>query len=64
MDEISVDIGGPNKRNVHIVPPPADSEAARSTAPYVPAGEDSAEMAAWTGVARGLLNLDEFLVRE
>jgi len=41
-----------------------DSSAVARLAPYVPEGEDRAELAAWTGVARGLMNLDEFLTRE
>ena len=35
-----------------------------SVAPYVPPGTERLELAAWTGVARGLMNLDEFMTRE
>jgi hypothetical protein len=38
--------------------------AAAKIAPFVPAGEDPVDVAAWTGVARGLMNLDEFITRE
>jgi hypothetical protein len=38
--------------------------AAKALAPYSPPGLDQTELAAWTGVARGLMNLDEFIVRE
>lgn len=41
-----------------------DAEAAASAAPIVPAGQSRADLAAWTGIARGLLNLDEFITRE
>lgn len=41
-----------------------DMEAATSAAPIVPAGQSRADLAAWTGIARGLLNLDEFITRE
>jgi hypothetical protein len=30
----------------------------------LPPGEQQLDMAAWTGVARGLMNLDEFVTRE
>ncbi len=42
----------------------ADAEAAAQVASFVPPGEETARMAAWTGVARGLINLDEFVTRE
>ena len=42
----------------------AEPGAAEKLAPLVPPGEDQLELAAWTGVARGLLNLDEAIVRE
>jgi hypothetical protein len=41
-----------------------DAEAEGRIAPFVPPGEDAIEVAAWTGVARGLMNLDEFITRE
>jgi hypothetical protein len=41
-----------------------DPEAQNSIAPFVPPDETSLDMAAWTGVARALLNLDEFITRE
>ncbi len=41
-----------------------EAEAAVSTAPIVPAGQNRADLAAWTGIARGLMNLDEFVTRE
>ena len=37
---------------------------ARDLAPFVPEGATQAEAAAWTLLARGMLNLDEFLTRE
>ena len=33
-------------------------------APYVPEGVSRADLAAWVGVSRVLLNLDEFITRE
>ena len=42
----------------------AEEGAAAKLAPLVPPGENQLELAAWAGVARGLLNLDEFFVRE
>lgn len=39
-------------------------EAAAKTAPFVPPGITRADLAAWTSVARGMLNLDEFVTRE
>ena len=36
----------------------------RITPDAVPPGEERLAMAAWTGVARGLMNLDEFVNRE
>jgi hypothetical protein len=41
-----------------------DAEARGKIAPFVPEGEQPLEMAAWTGLARGLMNLDEFISRE
>ena len=41
-----------------------EPEAARRLAPYEIDGVDAIELAAWTGLARGLMNLDEFLTRE
>ncbi len=43
----------------------ADPEkAAKLAGPDLPAGADAAEAAAWTALARALLNLDEFVTRE
>jgi hypothetical protein len=42
----------------------AEPESAAKVAPFIPPGMDRMELAAWTGAARSLLNLDEFLVRE
>jgi len=42
----------------------AEEGAAKKLAPVVPPGEDQADLATWAGLARGLLNLDEFLVRD
>jgi len=42
----------------------SDPEAQNAIAPFVPQDETSLDMAAWTGVARALLNLDEFITRE
>jgi hypothetical protein len=39
-------------------------EAAEKTAPFVPPDMTRADLAAWTSVARGMLNLDEFVTRE
>lgn len=39
-------------------------EAAAKTAPFVPPSVSRADLAAWTSVARGMLNLDEFVTRE
>jgi hypothetical protein len=39
-------------------------EASAKTAPFVPPGITRADLAAWTSVARGVLNLDEFVTRE
>jgi hypothetical protein len=41
-----------------------ETGAAAKLAPLVPEGLDQVDLAAWTGVARGLMNLDEFIVRE
>jgi hypothetical protein len=41
-----------------------DADAAAKTAPFVPPGVTRADLAAWTSVARGMLNLDEFMTRE
>ncbi|MCI0460228.1 MAG: PSD1 and planctomycete cytochrome C domain-containing protein [Gemmataceae bacterium] len=40
------------------------TEAARLIGPARPGGTDAAEVAAWVGLARTLLNLDEFVTRE
>jgi len=43
----------------------ADADkAAKLAGTDLPAGTDAAEAAAWTGLARALLNLDEFVTRE
>jgi hypothetical protein len=42
----------------------SEEGAAGKIAPFVPQGLDVIDVAAWTGVARGLMNLDEFIVRE
>ncbi len=42
----------------------ADSEEAAKVAPYAAPDQDQLDLAAWTGVARGLMNLDEFITRE
>jgi hypothetical protein len=39
-------------------------EAAAKIAPFLPPGLTRADLAAWTSVARGVLNLDEFVTRE
>ncbi len=41
-----------------------DADAQKDIAPFVPQGETQLDMAAWTGLARGLMNLDEFITRE
>lgn len=41
-----------------------DSKAVTSLFPVAPDGTNSAEAAAWVGVSRVLLNLDEFITRE
>jgi hypothetical protein len=41
-----------------------DPEAQKAIAPFVPPDEESLDIAAWTGVARALMNLDEFITRE
>jgi hypothetical protein len=41
-----------------------EAEAVGKIAPFVPSGADAIDVAAWTGVARGVLNLDEFVTRE
>jgi hypothetical protein len=41
-----------------------DSSSAALLLPVRPEGIDAAEAAAWVGVSRVLLNLDEFLTRE
>ncbi len=41
-----------------------DKEAAAKAAPLAPPDQDQLTLAAWTGVARGLMNLDEFITRE
>jgi len=42
----------------------SEKGAAAKAAPFIPESADPVEVAAWTGVARGLMNLDEFLTRE
>jgi hypothetical protein len=42
----------------------ADAAAQTKLAPFVPEGESRLEVAAWTGLARALMNLDEFMTRE
>ena len=42
----------------------ASPDTAKELAPYVPPGAERPDVAAWTAVARGLMNLDEFVVRE
>jgi mono/diheme cytochrome c family protein len=41
-----------------------DAATAKTIAPYVPLGTDHLDAAAWTVLARGMLNLDEFITRE
>jgi mono/diheme cytochrome c family protein len=41
-----------------------EAGAAGKIAPFVPAGQDPIDVAAWTGLARGVMNLDEFITRE
>jgi len=41
-----------------------DGKAAALAAPYMPDGVSRTDMAAWVGVSRVLLNLDEFITRE
>jgi mono/diheme cytochrome c family protein len=41
-----------------------EPEAVESVIPYEMAGVEPAELAAWVTVARGLMNLDEFITRE
>jgi len=41
-----------------------EPESVPKVAAMVPEGESAAGMAAWTAVARGLMNLDEFITRE
>ncbi len=41
-----------------------DEKSAALTAPYVPDGMGQMDMAAWVGVSRVLMNLDEFITRE
>jgi hypothetical protein len=41
-----------------------DEQARQTIAPFVPEGEQPLDMAAWTGLARGVMNLDEFINRE
>jgi hypothetical protein len=41
-----------------------DSNSISSLLPLVPEGTNPAEAAAWVGVSRVLLNLDEFITRE
>ena len=42
----------------------SEPDAASRLAPYEIDGVEAKELAAWTGLARGLMNLDEFLTRE
>ena len=42
----------------------ADADATKKLAGEVPPGASPSEVAAWTGVARTIMNLDEFLTRE
>ena len=42
----------------------ADTKAAEGLLPFRPAGVDAIEGGAWTGVARVVMNLDEFITRE
>jgi hypothetical protein len=41
-----------------------DDKSAALAAPYVPDGVSQVDMAAWVGVSRVLMNLDEFITRE
>ncbi len=41
-----------------------DDKSAALAAPYVPDGVSQGDMAAWVGVSRVLMNLDEFVTRE
>ncbi len=41
-----------------------DAATQAKLAPFVPEGEERLELAAWTGLARALMNLDEFVTRE
>jgi hypothetical protein len=41
-----------------------DAGAQAKLAPFLPEGEERLDLAAWTGVARALMNLDEFVTRE
>jgi hypothetical protein len=41
-----------------------DPKAAESMQPFHPQGMDALDAAAWVGVSRVLLNLDEFITRE
>ncbi len=41
-----------------------DGAALARLAPFAPEGESRLEVAAWTGLARALMNLDEFITRE
>jgi hypothetical protein len=42
----------------------ADPKSPESMQPFHPAGVDALDAAAWVGVTRVLLNLDEFITRE
>jgi hypothetical protein len=42
----------------------SDGKAAALAAPYAPDGVSRTDMAAWVGVSRVLMNLDEFITRE
>ena len=41
-----------------------EMDALSNVAPYIPPQVERLKLAAWTGVARGLMNLDEFITRE
>jgi len=41
-----------------------DEKSLATVAPYVPEGVSRADLAAWVGVSRVLMNLDEFITRE
>ena len=41
-----------------------DEKSMALVAPYVPEGMSRVDMAAWVGLSRVLMNLDEFITRE